>query len=82
MGMTIREFVVRLKRLKAAADESSDLSSETREAIDQLMGAFRAAYAPEQLKSAMTEGASVPSDLEERVTTATLLLNQERARSP
>ena len=80
MGMTIREFVARLRRLKATADGSSDLSAQTREAIDQLMGAFRAAYDPQQLKKAVEDGAQVSSDLEERLTTATLLLNQERAR--
>ena len=78
--MTIREFLARLKRLRTAAEETRDLSSEARSAVDGLMGAFRAAYEPEQLKRAMADDLEVSSDLEERLTTATLLLNQERTR--
>ncbi len=78
--MTVSELVGRLKKLKATADGIGDLSGEAGSAIDDVMAAFRAAYGPQELRDAIAAGEDAPSDLEERLTTATLLVNQERAR--
>ena len=44
-----------------------------------MAGSFKAAYSAEEFKQALSEDAVVPSDLEERLTSVTVLLNRDRA---
>jgi hypothetical protein len=78
--MNARDLVARFKQIKTYVDGHADASSELRDAYERLQAAFKAAYSPDALKKALADDAGVDSDLEERLTSTQILMNQDRAR--
>jgi hypothetical protein len=79
MAISASEFLKRFKQIKAYLDANPDAGPELREGFQAMAAKFKAAYSAEAFKQALTDDAAVPSDLEERLTSVTVLLNRERA---
>lgn len=79
MPISASEFLKRFKQIKAYLDANPDAGAELRERFQTMAASFKAAYSAEAFKQALSEDASVPSDLEERLTSVTVLLNRDRA---
>jgi hypothetical protein len=77
MSMTASHFYADYKALKAHLDGAS-ASVELRAAFDRVADAFRTSYTAETFRGALTANAPVPTDLEDRLTSALLLYNRER----
>ena len=80
MVMQTTAFFAQLRKLKAYIDEHPDASSQLREAYERVNAAFKKRFTPEEFKTALAEGAAVDSELEESITSAMVLMNQDRAR--
>jgi hypothetical protein len=82
MTMSASDFLAQFKRIKAYLNDHPDAPDELRQAYASCAAGFKAAFTPEQFKQALSSGQSVDSDLEERVTSALMLLNRLRASGP
>jgi len=80
MPLSSSAFLARFKQIKAYLDEHPEAPDTIKKAFADMAAAFKAAHSPEDFKKALAEDRPVGSDLEERVTSTLLLLNQERAR--
>ena len=80
MPLSASAFLARFKQIKAYLDGNPDASEDLRIGFAQMAAAFKSAHSPEDFKQALAEDRPVGSDLEERVTSTLLLLNQERTR--
>ena len=81
MVMGVARFVAQFRQIRDYLEGHPDASDDLRAAFTGLSKAFKAAYTPEALKAALGEDSALASDLEERITSAVILLNRERARS-
>jgi len=77
MAMTASLFFAHYKKLKLHL-EGSTASPELHDAYHRVVEAFRAAYSTESFRAAMAADAAVPSELEDRLTSALVLFNRER----
>jgi hypothetical protein len=80
MVMNAKDFVARFKQIKTYLDGHADASAELRESYEKLNQAFKGAFSPEALKAALADNTSIDNDLEERLTSTQMLMNQDRAR--
>lgn len=77
MAMTASHFFAHYKKLKVHLDGNA-ASPELHDAYHRVVEAFRAAYSTESFRAAMAADAAVPSELEDRLTSALILYNRER----
>ena len=80
MPMSASTFFAHFKKLKAYLAENPDVSDELKHAFAAIAGAFKTAYTAEAFKQALADNQPVDSELEERVTSALILLNRDRTR--
>lgn len=80
MVMSAANYLAHFKQVKAYLDGHPEASAELRRSHETDAAAFKVAYTPEALKRALTAGATVDVNLEDRMTSTLLLLNRERAR--
>jgi len=80
MVMNARDFVARFKQVKTYLDGHADASDELKDAYDKLNQAFKGAFSPDALKAALADSTGIDSELEERLTSTQILMNQDRAR--
>ena len=80
MVMPATAFFAQLKKVKIYLEEHPDASEELQRAFERLNTAFKTSFTPEEFKAALAEGRAVDSELEEEITSATVLMNQDRAR--
>jgi len=78
MAITASRFLTQFKELKSRVEAGAP-SAELKAAFDRLLQGFKATYSSETLKEALASDAAVPSDLEERLTSALILHNRERS---
>jgi hypothetical protein len=80
MPITAPQFFQQYKKVKEYLADGTKGSQELRDAFKALNDGFRITYQTEQFKEALTTNALIPDDLEERLTSSLILLNQEKAR--
>ena len=80
MPIAAREFLESSKRFKTFLSENDELSPELLEAWEKVQEGFRHAYTSEEFKEALAENERIPDDLEERMTSAMVLLHKEADR--
>ena len=73
------EFFAGLQRIKTHLGATPGASDELKASFSRLMEGFRRAYTPEAFKTALKGDDLVPSDVEDRLASALILLNRERA---
>jgi hypothetical protein len=80
MPLSATSFFAQLKKIKAYLGENPGASAELQQAFGQLAASFKAEFTAEEFKQALAEDRLVSSNLEERVTSAMMILNRERAQ--
>ena len=80
MVMSINRFYSTFKTIKLFVQESSEVSEQLASTLKRVEKAFRAAYTSETFKQALMKDELIPSDLEEEITSAYILYNNEKAR--
>ncbi|HPR62926.1 MAG TPA: hypothetical protein PK014_01790 [Thermoanaerobaculia bacterium] len=78
--MSINRFYSTLKTIKIFIQDHPDVSEELASSIKKVEQSFRATYTSESFKEALMANADIPSDLEEEITSASILYNNEKAR--
>lgn len=78
MPITATRFLAQFKELKSRI-ESGTPSPALEAAFRRLVEAFRTTYSTDTLKQALASDASVPSDLEEQLTSVLVLHHRERS---
>jgi len=77
MTMTATRFLAQYKNLKAHVEGLSS-SPQLAAAFHKLVEGLKATYSTDSLKEALAADAVIPSELEERLTSALVLYNHER----
>jgi hypothetical protein len=80
MVMTASLFLKRFQQIKQYLGEYEDTSPELVEAFDKVASDFRATYTPEAFKRLLSEDGPIEGGLEDDLTSALVLCNQDRAR--
>ena len=79
MAMSASDFFTHFKRLNAYVAQNKNSSADLQEAFRALTTSFKSTYTPDAFRQAISGNEDVTSDLEERITTALMALNRERA---
>ena len=80
MTMSAKMFYARFKALQKYVKTAPDAPLALSEAAAQVGAALKACYTAEAFKLALEEDVEIESDIEERLTSATILMNQHRAK--
>jgi len=80
MPITAPQFFQQYKKLKDYLADGTKGSQDLRDAFKALNDGFRITYHTERFKEALAANAMIPDDLEERLTSALIIMNQEKAR--
>ena len=79
MPITAPYFFSQYKKIKEFLADGTKGSQELKDAFYRLNDGFKKTYQTEQFKEALTTNAAVPDDLEERLTSALIIFNREKA---
>ncbi len=79
MPVTSSYFFQQYKKLKEFLADGTRGSQELKDAFKALNDSFKKAYQPEQFKEALTTNVHIPDDLEEKLTSALMIYNREKA---
>ncbi len=80
MAMQVGTFFSQFKQVKAFVQEHQSAAPELSAELEKLNQAFKKTFTPDAFKQALAENAAVDSNLEELITSATILLQKERTR--
>jgi len=72
-------FFSQYKKIKEFLADGTKGSQELKDAFKALNDGFKKSFKPEQFKEALAANAPVPDDLEERLTSALIIFNREKA---
>ena len=79
MAITAPYFFQQYKKLKEFLADGTKGSQELKDAFKALNDGFKKAYQTEQFKEALAANVMIPDDLEERLTSALIIFNREKA---
>ena len=79
MPITAPTFFSQYTKIKEFLADGTKGSAELKDAFHRLNEGFKKTYQTEQFKEALTTNALVPDDLEERLTSALIIFNREKA---
>ncbi len=79
MPITAPYFFAQYKKIKEFLADGTKGSQELKDAFKALNDGFKKDFQPEQFKEALTSNAPVSDDLEERLTSALIIFNREKA---
>jgi len=77
--ITAPYFFAQYKKIKEFLADGTKGSQELKDAFKALNDGFKKDFQPEQFKEALTSNAPVSDDLEERLTSALIIFNREKA---
>lgn len=80
MAMSINRFYSNWKSIKLFVQDNPKVSEELKSVLKQVDASFKAHYNSETFKAALMADESIPDDLEENITSAYILYNNEKAR--
>ena len=80
MPLSATSFFAQFKKIRGYLGENPDASVELKQAFAQLAASFKAEFTADAFKQALADDQPVSSDLEERMTSALMILNRERAQ--
>lgn len=79
MPITTQYFFSQYKKIKEFLADGTKGSQELKDAFHALNDGFKKNFQPDQFKEALTANAPIPDDLEERLTSALIIFNREKA---
>ncbi|MCP4899105.1 MAG: hypothetical protein GY906_19225 [bacterium] len=81
MPMSAKNFYARFVAMQKYIKAEPDAPVELRDAAGQVGAALKGSYTSEAFKQALADDAEIDSELEERLTSALILMNQHRTKS-
>ena len=79
--LSINRFYSQFKSIKIYVQDNPDVSDALKDALRKVEESFRSLYDSASFKAALMQDETIPDDLEERITSALILYNQEKARA-
>lgn len=79
MPVNAAYFFQHYKKLKEFLADGTKGSQELKDAFKALNDGFKKAYQTEQFREALAANVMIPDDLEERLTSALIIFNREKA---
>jgi hypothetical protein len=77
--ITASYFFSQYKKIKEFLADGTKGSQELKEAFHNLNEGFKKNFQPDQFKAALAANTPIPDDLEERLTSALIIFNREKA---